>query len=195
MYVFKAKIRLEDACIKIVDELVDKTNIFEISYTEDKVNAINNNSLIIQCPTIEDAKSWIELLKKYILHSQTLKHKTNIRPNTANESQRSTIPSSNSDCSSSSNIILNTTPQRIGSTRSRYWSTRSLIPHPPTRVIPNANHSTNNSQLSVNKDKQMSYNDDMLILQVIESYCSKQRIRQPSNSGFVLIFSFEIFII
>ncbi|CAG2160425.1 unnamed protein product [Oppiella nova] len=199
-FVFESKLRLEDAVIKTSGELMDATNIFEITSTEEKTTGAQttNISFIIQCPTIEDSKHWIELLQKYILHSQTLKHNPSagvLHANHGSDStgHRSAVPSIQSEGSTTSSaIILNTSQssQRIAGqtphiTRSNiYWTNKCLLPHPPTRIRPHSGTTGANTPAAVSKKGNLSANEDMLILQVIESYCNKGRVRQPSSAAY-----------
>ena len=184
-FVFEAKLRLEDAVIKTSDELIDATNIFEMTTTSD--DKTSNQTLIIQCPTVDDKKSWCELLQKHILLSQAIKCNTSSGVKSQNSdhniSQLSTFRTSNSDCSTTgSNIILNTTQQTPVSQaiRSRYWMNKCLTPHPPTRVRPPGSGDRTGSE----SDKhQLTANEDMVLLQAIESYCNPQRVRQSTSSG------------
>ena len=174
-FLFEAKLKLEEIIIKTSDELKDSTNIFEIS------SAASSRSFIIQCNTIEDAKSWCDLLKKQIVLAQTFKYSPNFK-NADQSSGYSGVRSSNSDGSTSgSNVFVNSlTPQMSTPTaKSRYWMNKCLTPHPPTRIRPTGIADKSNDY----KEKQLNANEDMLLLQVIESYCNTPGIRRSNSSA------------
>ncbi|CAG2120982.1 unnamed protein product, partial [Medioppia subpectinata] len=208
-FVFESKLRLEDAAIKTSGELMDTTNIFEITAADDKSSGGQSSSIsfIIQCPTIDDSKKWVELLQKYILHSQTLKHNpgaagpplpTNHSVDGAVVHQRSAAPSIHSVDGSVSSlaspaVILNASQssQRIGgqtpphvSRIHTYWTNKCLLPHPPTRIRPHSGTGAAVTAPVGDKKGNLSANDDMLILQVIEGYCNTGRVRQPSSAAY-----------
>ncbi|XP_054153259.1 rho guanine nucleotide exchange factor 7-like [Oppia nitens] len=192
-FVYEAKLKLEEAIIKTNSELIDSTNIFEITTSDDKTS---KQTFIIQCPTIDDSKSWIELLNKYILHTQTLKQSfagntsagaKHIHHSSESIGQRSGIHSSNSDSSSSFNIMANASQRSVVQTpptpRSTYWTNKCLLPYPPTRMKP---HSDNGAVVA-DKKCNLSANDDMIMLQIIESYCNRGQSRQSSDTPNVYI--------
>jgi hypothetical protein len=167
--------KLDDVDVKDLSE--SDGNCFELN-TQDK------RTFKIHCSDQEEVKEWVNLIqrtasfgiKQHVSNSST---PVNI---SLNEIQTKPILSSSiSDSSSSSNILRTT---RETSFRHKYWTNKSLLPHP---VRMNTNMNGSNSTVAKAQDVN-PHNNDMMILQVIESYCQSSKSRKAANSSKSLFF-------
>lgn len=149
-----------------------------------------SNKYIIHCTSVEEMKTWTRLIQKCQVSAFSSKQQGGRANTSMNNSmfefQRKMQSSSISDSSSNCSNAILTTPQRTASLRNRFCNSKSLLPHPPVRISINSTSSHNSSQTDKNtleKSTNKHPDDDMIILQVIESYCFTSKNRKIINSG------------
>ena len=154
-FVFEKKLSLNEITLPRIPEIQSTKTTFELLYTE----SASSGKLIFMCTDPEDVRTWISYMHKC---------KSKFEAKSLETVRTSTRSSTNS----SENVSKISTTEN---NRSKYWAFKSLLPHPPIQMALE-DMSSLKSNISSSKSNN-NYNNDTLILHVIEAYCIGDRLQ------------------
>ncbi|KAJ1530581.1 hypothetical protein ONE63_005464 [Megalurothrips usitatus] len=195
-FIYEGKLPLTGITVNKLESTDNYKNAFEI------VGPLIER-IVAVCQTREDQQSWVDILRQQIrcvLHKSSSpksplppphgnQHQLIVSRNSSNISRPSNLNVNNNINNINNNPIPAASLNNINnnnynsSTNTKVWTATNLRPAPPIRISSSLmRDDLRKSTRGVRKFNERSYEEDALVLRVIESYCTSAKTRSTISS-------------